>query len=353
VAELPSGPRASEEIEPSRPLRELSTQVAKGDCILFLGAGIHAPPPEGSRYAYRDEHRPPLGAELVNRLARDCGLRQHTDTLRLDEAFQRLEATLDRLEGGELPLAEGLTAFKDGVRAARLYSNRLREAPSDLQRVSLWIETATGLGRKTLVDCLVSHLSSGKRPSPALQMLAALPFRIIVTTNFDGLLESALKKFDKDPAVFVYSPHSLEATPDMTDDPTVERPMVFKIHGDLARRDSIVITDEDYITFTQRMSDKDVLNPVPQTIRFRMLKWPTLFVGYSLRDYNLRLLFRTLRWRVDPANFPPSFSVDKSPDPLILQVWQNQRRFVTFVTQDLWTFVPWLYEDVSGREFPV
>ncbi len=124
------------------------------------------------------------------------------------------------------------------------------------------------------------------------------------------------------------------------------------MHGDFDDRASIVITDEDYITFVQRMSDKDALHPVPETIRYRMLKWPTLFVGYSLRDYNLRLLFRTLRWRVDPANFPQSFSVDRNPDPLILQVWQHERRFITFVTQDLWTFVPWLYKEVCGEEYP-
>ena len=30
--------------------------------------------------------------------------------------------------------------------------------------------------------------------------------------------------------------------------------------------------------------------------------WTTLFVGYSLLDYNLRLLFKTLRWKIDSAN---------------------------------------------------
>ncbi|MHC4751068.1 MAG: SIR2 family protein, partial [Planctomycetota bacterium] len=101
----------------------------------------------------------------------------------------------------------------------------------------------------------------------------------------------------------------------------------------------------------QRMSDKEALHPVPRTVRFRMHRWPTLFVGYSLRDYNFRLIFRTLRWNVDPANFPRSFSVDSSPDPLILKVWQNEMKLVTFVTQDLWTFIPWLFKEVNGKEY--
>ena len=138
----------------------------------------------------------------------------------------------------------------------------------------------------------------------------------------------------------------------MTTDPTVERPLLFKMHGDLDKRDSIVITDEDYINFVQRMSEKDIVHPVPQTIRYRMRRWPTLFVGYSFRDHNLRLLFRTLRWKVDTADFPPSYSIDKWPDPLILHVWQNERRLITFLTEDLWTFVPTLYKTVKGEEFP-
>ena len=73
-------------------------------------------------------------------------------------------------------------------------------------------------------------------------------------------------------------------------------------------------------------------------------------MGYSLRDYNLRLLFRTLRWRLDPASVPvPSFAVDHQPDPLILEVFQNNQNFVTFILQDLWTFVPRIYQEIKRR----
>lgn len=76
-------------------------------------------------------------------------------------------------------------------------------------------------------------------------MLAALPFKIIVTTNYDRLLEVAMagEGIRKDPAVFIYNPNAGTPTPDMTEDPTQERPLLFKMHGDLDHRDSIVITD--------------------------------------------------------------------------------------------------------------
>ena len=223
------------------------------------------------------------------------------------------------------------------------------ESPRDLMRVALCYEMTHGLGRKRLIDSLKNHLHSDKTPSPALQMLAQLPFSIIVTTNYDLLLEKAL--YPKEPTIRVYDPRPDSPTRDVDEDPTPERPLLFKMHGDLGKGDSIVITDEDYITFVQRMSDKEALHPVPETIRYQMKRWHTLFVGYSLRDFNLRLLFRTLRWRMDPARFPPTFSVDRNPDPLILEVWQNERRFVTFVTEDLWAFVPWLFNEVTGQEY--
>jgi hypothetical protein len=283
--------------------RELLKYVKKKKCVLFIGAGIHAPPPEESPYSYPEKQRPPLGGDLAEILAEECG-------------------------------------FKEKFKG---------ESFRNLQRVSLCYETTLGLGRKSLVDSLKKYLKKGKEPSPALKMLAHLPFRIFVTTNYDRLLESALRECGKDPTVFVYNPRPHERVPDVDEDPTAECPLVFKMHGDLGHSESIVITDEDYITFVQRMYDKE--KPVPETVSFRMTRWPTIFVGYSLLDYNLRLLFRTLRWKLDTAEFPVSFSVDKKPDDLIKEVWQNKRGLISFIAQDIWAFVPWLYKEIQGEEY--
>jgi hypothetical protein len=98
------------------------------------------------------------------------------------------------------------------------------------------------------------------------------------------------------------------------------------------------------------MSDKELYNPIPVSLKHFLKRWTTLFIGYSLRDYNLRLLFKTLRWKVDAANMPDMYLVDVRPDPLIFDVWQSQRRYVKFIAQDVWAFVPRLYEVVIGEE---
>jgi hypothetical protein len=278
----------------------IASDVSKQRCILFLGAGAHAPPPDQSRFEYPAEQRPPVGAALSRKLAADCKL------------------------SGRFP----------------------NEDPSNLQRVALFYEIARS--RHQLVGTVRDAVQTGKHPSPILRALAELGFPLVITTNYDQLFENALVAAGKQPRVAVYTPN-LEPTTDYRD-PTAESPVVFKIHGDIMRPETIVVTDEDYIQFVLRMSSKDPYDPVPLTLKYYLTGWTTLFVGYSLLDYNLRLLFKTLRWKIDSASIPDMYSVDYHPDPLIFDVWHNQRRYVKFIAQDVWAFVPKLYERVLGKE---
>jgi hypothetical protein len=288
------------DVDVSGVLELIADAVRRQQCILFLGAGVHAPPPEGSPYEYPPEQRPPFGSGLSRELARSCGL------------------------GERFP----------------------KEDPANLQRVALFYEIARS--RRQLVDAVRNAVQVDRQPSPMLRALAELGFPLVITTNYDQLFENALAAVGKQPRVAVYTPN-LEATTDYRD-PSARSPIVFKIHGDISRPDTIVVTDEDYIQFVLRMSNKDPYDPVPLTLKFYLTGWTTLFLGYSLLDYNLRLLFKTLRWKIDSANAPDMYSVDYHPDPLIFDVWDNQRRYVKFIAQDVWAFVPRLYELVLGKE---
>lgn len=280
-------------------LEQVGQAVRDKRCILFLGAGVHWPPSEDSPYDYPASQRPPSGKELSLHLAERCDF----GTLCPDEH------------------------------------------PDNLQRVSMAYEISRG--RRALVDEIVKAVDDHKSPSPMLVALARLDFPVIITTNYDQLLEKALRLVGKEPRCVHYEP---EPRPTQEyDDERADAPIIYKLHGDTQRR-NLVVTDEDYIQFVLRMSDKEPWDPIPVSLKTLLKRWTTVFIGYSLLDYNLRLLFKSLRWRVDPANLPYTYSVDFRPDPLVLDVWQNQRRHVTFVAQDLWWFVPRLYEAATGRE---
>jgi hypothetical protein len=284
----------------SRVLDLVAEGVRAQECILFLGAGVHAAPPDASPFSYPVQHRPPVGAALSRELAQACGF------------------------GDLLP----------------------REDPGHLQRVALAYEIA--LSRARLVEAVADAVHVDRRPSPMLRALARMDFPVVITTNYDQLFERALAEVGKQPRVTIYTPR-LEPTTDYRK-PTAQSPIVFKIHGCISRPETVVITDEDYIDFVLRMSNKEPYDPLPRRLKVYLTDWTTLFVGYSLLDYNLRLLFKTLRWKIDNANLPDMYSVDFAPDPLIMDVWQSQRRYVKFIAQDVWAFVPRLYELVVGEE---
>jgi hypothetical protein len=286
--------------EVGRVLDLVSEAVRTGGCILFLGAGVHAPPAAQSPFRYPSEQRPPIGTALSRELAGGCDF-------------------AGRFPGEDL---------------------------GNLQRVALAYEIDSSRGR--LVDAITSAVDTGRSPSPMLRALARLDFPLVITTNYDQLFERALQAVGKQPRVAVYNPER-EPTMDFRN-ATPESPVIYKLHGDIAQRESLVVTDEDYIQFVLRMSDKEPYDPIPLSLKYFLTASTTLFVGYSLLDYNLRLLFKTLRWKIDVANVPDMYSVDVRPDPLILDVWQSQRRYVKFIAQDVWSFVPRLYELVRGEK---
>lgn len=306
----PAAPTAATAAAPNESISALAREVAKGRCILFVGAGVHYPPPAGSPWeaSYPPEARPPLGKQLATLLANDC---------KLAETYPKEVANI-----------------------------------ANLARIATFYEMLRS--RNELVTAVQNAVGRVTRPSAAVRALAELDFPLILTTNYDQLLERALVKADKNPRKGVYDPEGLEATtdfPDGADDP--QRPFIFKIHGDVDSPKSVVITDEDYIQFTLRMGDRDALHPVPETFRYQFKRMPTLFIGYSLVDYNLRLLFKTLRWKLDPAQRKPAYSVDLYPDPLLVEQFERRDRYVQFIVQDLWAFIPELYRQVKGKEMPV
>jgi hypothetical protein len=290
------------------PFTDLVEMVRSGFCILFLGAGVHYPPPADSGYDYPEELRPPLGATLAKRLAPKCDFEQ---------------------------ICAG-------------------ESAENLQRVAHCFERQ--LGRQRLAEEIKAAVGGSARPSAAVRGLAELPFKLVMTTNYDRLFERALRRdaVDREPIVLVYDPRGEEPTGDFPGDLTeidVRTPWLLKMHGDLESPDSIVVTDEDYINFVRRMTAMGDNYPIPASLLYALRKRPVLFVGYGLLDFNLRLLFHTLRWRLDPANSPRSYSVDLKPDPLVRTVWTEQLG-LNFIVEDVWSFVPRLYEAILGREMP-
>lgn len=311
--------------------------VDRRECILFVGAGVHYPPPTDlPEYSYPFELRPPLGAQFSRALVRDCQCKMLKSSRQspLDDQEKRDERAKDYW-------------------AKRVYLKKHRD---DLQRVSWFYEMSQR--REQLINRVSETVDSAKKPSAIVRALAEIDFPIVITTNYDRLYEQALGLFGKTVSPAVYNPKRSEETTQLRGLPKKDERWLFKMHGCVSQPESIVITDEDYIRFVIRTNDSEDFHPIPQKIRVQLAEWPTLFVGYSLLDYNLRLLFRTLRWRIKPSQRPPTFSLDLHPDPLILATYGvleselAKEPLITFIARDIWRFVPHLYKHALGRDMP-
>ena len=104
-----------------------------------------------------------------------------------------------------------------------------------------------------------------------------------------------------------------------------QRPVVFKVHGAIDRqsgygeRDSFVISEDHYIEYLARA---DLANLIPVTLRAKLMRGHFLFLGYSLSDWNLRVILHRI-WGEQKLSWQ-SWAVQLDPDSLEQEFWDQR-----------------------------
>jgi hypothetical protein len=219
----------------------------------------------------------------------------------------------------------------------------------DLVRVSQYVGVTAGEG--PLYDELRDIFDADYPPTAVHHLLARLPAllrasgcarscQLIVTTNYDDVMESAMREagepFDlvtfmaagDDFGKFVHTApdgqRRVIENPNAYDDlACTERSVVLKIHGAVDRTrqrgDSFVITEDNYIDF---LAQTNISNLLPVHLRGLMQWSHFLFLGYSLRDWNLRVILRRI-WGEQRLRYN-SWSIQLQPDELDQRFWQGR-----------------------------
>jgi len=78
---------------------------------------------------------------------------------RFEDALNKLEKIVSKLEDGEIPLEESLKLFEEGIRLSRLCNQKLEEAE---KRVEILMKGKNGVIKPRLFD---PSASSGQAPS--------------------------------------------------------------------------------------------------------------------------------------------------------------------------------------------
>jgi hypothetical protein len=146
------------------------------------------------------------------------------------------------------------------------------------------------------------------------KMIVEMNFPIIYTTNYDRWIEKAFEYYGKKYCKIT----NVGDLSDLDRDAT----QIIKFHGDFDDDNSIVLTETSYY---------DRLNfehPIDIKLRSDTLARSVLFIGYSLSDINIRLLFYKLAkmWQnhAQPRKAPSSYIFMHKPNPVqeeILEQW--------------------------------
>src|SRR5439155_24944018 len=101
------------------------------------------------------------------------------------------------------------------------------------------------------------------------------------------------------------------------------RPAILKMYGAVDRierdRDSFVITEDDYIEYIAR---SDIRGNIPATLLAKLKYSNFLFLGYSLRDWNVRAILFQI-WALQRAGYK-SWAIQHQPDELDQLSWASR-----------------------------
>ena len=137
-------------------------------------------------------------------------------------------------------------------------------------------------------------------PDEPHRVLADLPLPVYITTNYDDLMEQALKSRGKTPIQEIcrwnkYAMQSKRTSSNYV--PTREKPLVFHLHGTYEIQESLVLTEYDYLDFLAAISRTAISskqNILPPRIQEAFTDTSLLFLGYRIADWDFHVLFRIL-----------------------------------------------------------
>ena len=221
---------------------------------------------------------------------------------------------------------------------------------TELVRVSEYAYVMTGSG--PLYDQLHEVFDADYAIGPLHRFLATLPARLrlaglprvcplVLTTNYDdatraGVRRRAGSRSTSSPTWpkgehrgrFVH--WAPDAEPVVVERPNEyralrpgERTVILKMHGAVDRSnpdatwDSYVITEDHYIEYLART---DIANLVPVTLAAKLRRSHFLFLGYSMRDWNLRVILHRI-WGEQKLKYK-SWAIQLRPSELDREFWE-------------------------------
>jgi DNA-binding SARP family transcriptional activator len=305
-------------------------------------------------------------------LRQEVGLQPVGTPAPAEDHFGDLIATI--LDGRVVPVL-GTDVRELAQRLAHRFGYPDDDGVQTLARVAQYVAVMKGSG--PLYDELHDLLATDIPPTDVHRFFASLPpllrsrgvpHQLLVTTSYDHALERAFEEAGEEFDVVSYLAtgqgrgHFCHIDPQgggtLIDRPNTyateldleRRTVILKLHGradpgDLREWESFVVTEDDYIDY---LAQADIANVVPVSLAARLRRSHFLFLGYTMADWNLRVVLNRL-WGDQPLTYR-SWAVQPAPKPLEREFWR--RRDVDVLEAPLEAYVAGLsrYLDLAAVE---
>ncbi len=188
-----------------------------------------------------------------------------------------------------------------------------------------------------------------------LLLLADLPLPIYLTTSYHNFIEIALEKAGKQPHTEIcYWSERLNSIPsvfgaDKSYRPGEKEPLVYHLHGLDAYPNSLVLTEDDHLDFLVTIS-RD-MDAIPVRVRQALADSSLLMLGYGLRNWDFRVLFRGLIKTSTNERRPKSVSIQlagSDKEKNYLENYLAQEAEFEVYWGDTRTFLQELWQGWSG-----
>jgi hypothetical protein len=284
-----------------------------------------------------------------------------------------------RMAAGRASAAEGTSSLPDAEALAAALAKRFGVAQTRLAQIAQYVYVT--IGWPDLYRMLSRLLTADYEPGPVHRFLARFPgtlerlghqkrYQLIVSTNFDTALEKAFdderEPYDlavymasgPDKGKFVHFPfdgaHTSIDEPNgytglpIGSDFELKRTLIVKIHGavdgnvgDYRWQENYGITEDHYIDY---LSKGPIEQLVPVQVLGKLRESHCLFLGYTVRDWNLRVFLKRI-W--EGRLGAKSWAIDPYPDVLEKDIWAQSN--VDLYTADLADYIGLLHGLLNAR----
>jgi hypothetical protein len=238
--------------------------------------------------------------------------------------------------------AESLPTASDLARHLARKAMFPQDEPEQLTTIAQYYRVAVGaVGLKEELHEIFARDYEVPRLHRFLATLSA-PL-LLVTTNYDDLIERAFRDAGRSFDLVVHTtelglgdrdqllwwPHGVsepeKVSPKRLDIDLAKTSVIYKMHGTVDRnrpeRDQYVISEDDYIDFLTRMTKGKA---VPAVFARPFQDRHFLFLGYGLRDWNLRVVLNRIEKDLRRPKDKTSWAIDANPSPLETRFWQKR-----------------------------